>query len=50
MLKYCFHDIDKQEMEQFNQGVYRASNHTKLWVKDAFDEWRLFCGFDQKNP
>jgi hypothetical protein len=48
MLKYCFHDIDKQEIEHFNQGVCRASNHTKLWMKDAFDEWRLFRGFNQK--
>jgi hypothetical protein len=23
-----------------------VNKHTKLWVKNAFDEWRLFCGFD----
>jgi len=22
------------------------SNHIKLWAKNAFNEWRLFCGFD----
>ncbi len=22
------------------------NKHIKLWVKNAFDEWRLFCGFD----
>jgi len=23
-----------------------VNKHIELWVKNAFDEWRLFCGFD----
>ncbi len=48
-LKSCFLDIGKQEMEHVNKGVCKASIHVKLWVKDAFDEWRSFHGFDKKN-
>jgi hypothetical protein len=22
------------------------NKHIEFWVKNAFDEWRLFCGFD----
>jgi hypothetical protein len=24
----------------------KERTHAKLWVKNAFDEWKLFCGFD----
>jgi hypothetical protein len=22
------------------------NKYAKLWMKNAFDEWKLFCGFD----
>ncbi len=46
LLKSCFLDVDKKEMENVNQGGQRASKHVKLWVKNAFDEWQVFQGFD----
>jgi hypothetical protein len=33
-------------MENVNKGGRRASKHVELWVKNAFDEHRLFCGFN----
>ncbi len=29
-----------------NLGGRRASKHVELWVKNAFDDWRQFHGFD----
>jgi hypothetical protein len=23
-----------------------VNKHIELWVKNAFDQWKLFCGFD----
>jgi hypothetical protein len=33
LLKSCFLDIDKKEMEKVNRGGQKASKHVKLWVK-----------------
>jgi hypothetical protein len=45
LLKSCFLDIDKKEMENVNWGGQRASKHVKLWAKNTFDEWQVFQGF-----
>jgi len=26
-----------------------VSKYAKLWMKNVFDEWKLFCGFDTMN-
>jgi len=49
ILKSQFLDIDDKEMGNVNKGGRRMGKHAKLWVKNAFDEWRLFCGFDTIN-
>jgi hypothetical protein len=46
ILKFLFLEIDDKEMENVNKGGRRISKHAKLWEKNAFDEWKLFCGFD----
>jgi hypothetical protein len=48
-LKSCFLDIDDNEMENVNKRGWRVRMHAKLWVKNVFDEWRLFCGYDKEN-
>jgi hypothetical protein len=44
--KFQFFKIDDKELENVNKGGQRVNKQTELWVKNAFDEWRLFCGFD----
>jgi hypothetical protein len=29
-----------------NKSDLRMNNHIKLWAKNRFNKWRLFCGFD----
>jgi hypothetical protein len=33
-------------MENVNKGGWKVSKHAKLWEKNAFDEWKLFHGFN----
>lgn len=33
-------------MENVNKGGRKVSKHAKLWEKNAFDEWKLFHGFN----
>jgi hypothetical protein len=30
--------------------VKQASKHVESWGKNAFNEWRVFCGFNMKKP
>lgn len=46
ILKSRFFEINDKEMGNVNKGGRRMVKHAKLWAKNAFDEWRLFCGFD----
>jgi hypothetical protein len=46
LLKSCFLDIDKKEMENVNRRGQRASKHVKFWAKKPCDEWQVFQGFD----
>ncbi len=46
IMKSWFLEIDYKEMENVNKGGRKMSKHAKLWVKNAFDEWKLFCCFD----
>jgi hypothetical protein len=46
ILKFSFLEISNKEMENVNKKVQKVSKHTKLWVKNAFDEWKLFHGFN----
>jgi hypothetical protein len=31
---------------QCQQGHHQINKHVQLWARNAFDEWRIFCGFD----
>jgi hypothetical protein len=46
ILKSHFLDIDKKEFENVNKGGRKVNKHVGLWTKNAFDEWKVFCGFD----
>ncbi len=48
-MKSCFLDIDDDEMENVNKRGWRVSKHAELWVKNVFDEWRVFCGYDKEK-
>jgi hypothetical protein len=41
-----FLDLDGKEVENVKLGGRRITKHAKLWVKNAFDEWKQFRGFD----
>jgi hypothetical protein len=46
ILKSHFLDIDEKELENINKGGRKVNKHVKLRTKNAFDEWKVFCGFD----
>jgi hypothetical protein len=46
ILKFWFIDIGDKKMENVNKGGQKLSKYTKLWAKNAFDEWKLFHGFN----
>jgi hypothetical protein len=33
-------------MKRKLKGGRRINKHVELWVKDAFDEWKIFHGLD----
>jgi hypothetical protein len=33
-------------MENVNTGRWKVSKHANLWAKNAFIEWRVYCGYD----
>jgi hypothetical protein len=33
-------------MKNVNKRSRRTSKHVELWAKNAFDKWKMFCGFD----
>lgn len=41
--------FDEKEIEHVNKGDYKASKHVESWAKNAFNEWRAFCGFNMKK-
>jgi len=45
-MKICFLDINDKQMENVNKGGQKVSKHAKLWAKNAFNEWKVFCGYD----
>ncbi len=45
ILKFWSLEIDK-EMKNVNKRGQEVTKHIELWVKNVFDEWKLFCGFD----
>jgi len=44
--KSWFFEIDDKELENVNKRGQRMSKHVKLWAMNAFNEWRLFHGFN----
>jgi hypothetical protein len=39
-------DLDEKEVDNVNKGGRKINKHVKLWAKNAFDEWKVFRGFD----
>ncbi len=48
-MKSHFFDIKDKEMENVNKGGWRMGKQTKLWAKNVFDQWRMFCGYDMNK-
>ncbi len=46
ILKNWFLDLDEKEVDNVNKGGRRINKHVELWAKNAFDEWKVFRGFD----
>jgi hypothetical protein len=49
ILKSHFLDIDDKEFENVNKGGRKVNKHVELWMKNAFYEWKVFCGSDTSN-
>jgi hypothetical protein len=49
VLKSCFLDLNKKEVEKINKGSRRVSKHVEFWVKNVFDERKVFHGLIQQN-
>jgi len=41
--------LDEKEIEHVNKGGCKASKHVESWAKSAFNEWRVFRGFNMKK-
>jgi hypothetical protein len=41
--------LDEKELENMNKEGWRVNKHVELWVKNAFDQWRVFHSFDMKK-
>jgi hypothetical protein len=41
-----FLDMEEKEIENINKIGCRASKHVELWVRNVFDEWWVFRGFN----
>jgi len=41
--------LDEKEIEHVNKGECKASKHVESWAKNAFNEWRVFCGFNMEK-
>ncbi len=39
-------DFDEKEVDNVNKCGLIVNKHIELWTKNAFVEWRVFCGFD----
>ncbi len=39
-------DLDEKEVDNVNKDGHRISKHIKLWMNNAFDEWRVFRDID----
>lgn len=46
VLKSYFLDLNEKEVENVNKGSRKINKHVELWVKNAFDQWNFFHGFD----
>lgn len=46
ILKSHFLAIDEKELENVNKDGRKINKHVELWTKNAFDEWKVFCGFN----
>ncbi len=39
-------DFDEKEVDNVNKGGRIVNNHIEILTKNAFDEWKVLCGFD----
>jgi hypothetical protein len=47
--KSHIYDLDEKEIEHVNKRGCKASKHVESWAKNAFNEWRVFYGFNTKK-
>ncbi len=38
--------IDEKKLENVNKGSWKVKKHVEFWVKNDFNEWKIFHGFD----
>jgi hypothetical protein len=46
LLKNHFLDLDEKEFENINKGCWRVNKHVELWVRNVFDECKVFRDLD----
>ncbi len=47
--KSRFLDVDAIESENLNGGGQKTNKHAKAWVKNAFNQWWKFWGYETKK-
>jgi hypothetical protein len=47
--KAIFFYLDENKLENMNKEGWKLNKHVELWVKNAFDQWKVFHGFDTKK-
>jgi hypothetical protein len=45
-LKSHFLDLDEREVEHVNKRGQRIKKNVELWARNAFDDYKVFHGFD----
>ncbi len=41
-----FLKVDDRDLENVSMGGHRSTKHAEIQAKNAFDEWRWFCGYE----
>jgi hypothetical protein len=41
--------LDENELENMNKEGWKVNKHVELWVKNAFDQWKVLHGFNTKK-
>jgi hypothetical protein len=41
--------MDEKEINNMSKGCHKANKHVELWVKNVWNEWNVFHGFNMEK-